>query len=111
MRIKGMDRDLSDAEMDARLGRQFRKLLAHHEAGRTDHPYDVSCRDWAQTINKANAGESVAPAADCDDPEVKQGLDSALQSAVPMSQAFKGLDRFSGNSSPSIGEPLSALRK
>lgn len=102
MNING--KELTDAEVDARLGRQYRKLLALHEQGKTDHPYNIACGDWAQTLADARLGNHDTQPTGDNPPEFpgkpanpQRAADVALQGVRNLHKMIPGYDRLARN--------------
>ena len=86
MRVNG--KELSDEQMDKRLGRQYRRLLIHHQNGDCDHPGTIPVGQLHKVLR-----DCVEKGAAQDAPDPVSGQDSAPREGIPMSQAFPGFDR------------------
>jgi hypothetical protein len=93
MKVNG--RELTDDEMDRRLGRQYRRLTAHHLNGECDHPGTIPVGQLHKVLR--DCVNKVAAAQDAPDESeispVPLGADSAPRGGISMSEAFKGFDR------------------
>jgi hypothetical protein len=97
MKVRG--RELSDDEVDKRLGRQYRKMLALHEAGDCeDHPANIPSGKWPEVLrNGGKLSEDDAHERNHNAAQHTQSTeranDSALADGVPMAEAFPGFRR------------------
>jgi hypothetical protein len=93
-------RELSDDEMDRRLGRQYRKIDALHSEGACDHPASIPSSQWAGILR----GSRTAADDEADISPVPTGADGPVDAhsrnrahdAAPtqsMADAFPGFDR------------------
>jgi hypothetical protein len=99
MKVNG--RELTNDEMDRRLGRQYRKLMAHHLNGGCDHPGTIpvgqmhkvlsDCADSAPARDEVDEPNDPDPAGDGAQAKVHAHDGAAnIGHTLSMAEAFEG---------------------
>ena len=81
MKVNG--KVLSDDEMDKRLGRQYRTLLAHHEAGGCEHPAAVPAMHWAEMCRARRGNKAAQDAPESAQAKLAAGHRGQAHDAAP----------------------------